>query len=56
MNMHLKEIGDQVVHPRRWSGFAWSMVLFAVLCAAGTTYLGVKLYQVTERPVGFNTH
>jgi hypothetical protein len=56
MNMHLREIGEQLTHPRRWSGFAWSMVLFVALCAVGTAVLGVKLYQVTERPVGFNTH
>jgi len=55
MNMHLKEIGEQVTHPRRWSGFAWSMVLFVLLCSVGTAVVGVKLYQVTNHPVGFNT-
>jgi len=56
MNTHLREIGEQVTHPRRWSGFAWAMVLFVALCSVGTAWVGVKLYQVTERPVGFNTH
>ena len=55
MNMHLKEIADQVAHPRRWSGFAWTVVAFVLLCAAGTAFVGVKLYQVTDREVGFNT-
>jgi len=55
MNMHLKEIGERA-HPRRWSGFAWSVVLLVILSAIGTAVVGVKLYQVTEREVGYNTH
>ena len=55
MNMHLKEIGERVAHPRRWSGFAWSVVLLVILCSIGTAVVGVKLYQVTDREVGFNT-
>ena len=55
MNMHLKEIGERA-HPRRWSGFAWSVVLLVILAAIGTAVVGVKLYQVTEREPGYNTH
>jgi len=55
MNMHLKDIGERA-NPRRWSGFVWSVVLLVMLCAVGTTLVGMKLYQVTDRQVGFNTH
>ena len=54
MNMHLKEIGERA-HPRRWSGFAWTMALFVLLCSIGTAVVGVKLYQVTGGEVGYNT-
>lgn len=54
MNMHLKEIGHHV-NPRHWSGFAWTVVALVVLCAIGTAIVGVKLYQVTDRQVLFNT-
>ena len=54
MNMHLKQVGERA-NPRHWSGFAWSMVLFVLLCSVGTAVVGVKLYQVTNHPVGFNT-
>ena len=54
MNMHLKEIAHHA-HPRHWNGFAWTVAVFVLLCAIGTAYVGVKLYQVTDREVGFNT-
>ena len=53
MNLHLKEIGERA-HPRRWSGFVWSVVAFVLLCSLGTAFVGVKLYQVTGQDVGFN--
>ena len=55
MNMHLKTIGERA-NPRRWSGFAWSVVLLVVACSIGTALVGVKLYQVTDRQVLYNTH
>jgi len=55
MNMHLKQVGERA-NPRHWSGFAWSIVALVLLCAVGTAVVGVKLYQVTDHPVGFNTH
>jgi hypothetical protein len=55
MNMHLKEMGERA-HPRHWSGFAWSMVLFVLLCSVGTALVGVKLYQVTDHEPGYSTH
>jgi hypothetical protein len=54
MNMHWKDIGERA-NPRRWSGFAWSVVAFVLLCSLGTAFVGVKLYQVTNQEVGFNT-
>ena len=54
MNMHLKEIGG-LANPRRWSGFAWTVVGFVLLCAVATAVVGVKLYQVTDQEVGYNT-
>jgi hypothetical protein len=54
MNMHLKDLGHHA-NPRRWSGFVWSIVLLVALCSIGTAYVGVKLYQVTDREVGYNT-
>jgi hypothetical protein len=53
MNVHWKEIGEHA-NPRRWSGFAWSVVLLVILCSVGTTLVGVKLYQATDGQVGFN--
>jgi hypothetical protein len=55
MDMHLKDVGERA-NPRHWSGFTWTVVAFALLCAIGTAVVGVKLYQVTDHPVGFNTH
>jgi hypothetical protein len=55
MNIHWKEMGERA-NPRHWSGFAWSVVLLVLLCGVGTAVVGVKLYQVTDHPVGFNTH
>ena len=54
MNMHLREIGERA-NPRRWSGFAWTMVLFVLVLSIGTAVVGVKLYQVTGGEVGYNT-
>jgi hypothetical protein len=54
MNMHLKEIGHHA-NPRHWSGFTWTIAIFVLLCAVGTAVVGVKLYRVTDREVGFNT-
>ena len=53
-DLHLKEMAEHA-HPRHWSGFVWTVVLFVALCSIGTAYVGVKLYQVTDREVGFNT-
>jgi UPF0716 family protein affecting phage T7 exclusion len=55
MNMHLKEIGG-LANPRRWSGFAWTVVLFVLVLSIGTAVVGVKLYEVTDREVLYNTH
>ena len=55
MNLHLKEIGG-FANPRRWSGFAWTMVLFVLVCSIATAVVGVKLYEVTDHEVGYNTH
>jgi len=52
--MHLKDLGHHA-NPRHWSGFVWSVVLLVALCSIGTAYVGVKLYQVTDREVGYNT-
>ena len=54
MDMHWKHIGERA-NPRRWSGFVWSVVAFVLLCSLGTAFVGVKLYQVTNQEVGFNT-
>jgi hypothetical protein len=54
MNMHLKEIGERA-NPRHWSGFGWTVALFVLLCSIGTAVVGVKLYQVTDQEVGYNT-
>ena len=54
MNLHLREIGERA-NPRRWSGFAWTMVLFVLVLAIGTAVVGVQLYEVTDREVGYNT-
>ena len=54
MNMHLKEIGG-LAKPRRWTGFAWTVALFVLVLAIGTAVVGVKLYEVTDREVGYNT-
>ena len=53
--MHLKDLGHHA-NPRHWSGFVWSIVLAVLVASIGTAYVGVKLYQVTDREVGFNTH
>jgi hypothetical protein len=55
MNVHWKQIGERA-NPRRWSGFAWSVVVLVILCSIGTTVVGFKLYQVTDRQVLYNTH
>ena len=61
MNMHWKEfhwkeLGDRMVHPRRWSGMAWSVVLLVLACSIGTAVVGVKLVQIADRQaVSFNT-
>ena len=55
MNMHLKEIGHHV-NPRHWSGFTWSIALLVLVCAIGTTVVGVKLVKMADRQqVEFNT-
>ena len=54
MNLHLREIGERA-NPRRWSGFAWTVFLLVLACSIGTAVVGVKLYQVTDQEVGYNT-
>ena len=53
MNMHLKEIGERA-NPRHWSGFAWTVALLVLVVSIGTAVVGVKLYEVTDREVGYN--
>ena len=55
MNLHLREIGERA-NPRRWSGFAWTVVLLVLACSIATAVVGVKLYEVTDHEVGYNTH
>ena len=59
MNVHLKDVHwkemAEHAHPRHWSGFTWTVLAFVLACAIGTAWVGVKLYQVTDRTVLFNT-
>lgn len=56
MNLHWKEIGERVAHPRKWSGMTWTVVLMVVACSIGTAILGAKLVQIADRQaVEFNT-
>jgi hypothetical protein len=56
MHMHWKEMGERVVHPRKWSGMAWTVVAMVLLCSIGTAVVGVKLVQMADRQsVSFNT-
>ena len=56
MDVHWKEIGDRVTHPRKWSGMTWTVVLMVVACSIGTALVGFKLVQIADRQsVEFNT-
>ena len=56
MNVHLKEFGDRMVHPGKWSGMTWAVVAMVVLSAIGTAVVGVKLVQIADRQtVLYNT-
>jgi hypothetical protein len=56
MNVHWKDFGDRVTHPRKWSGMTWAVVLLVVACALGTGIAGFKLVQIADRQsVEFNT-
>ncbi len=46
MNVQWKQLGERA-RPRHWSGFVWSMLLFVILAALGTAFVGFKLYQAT---------
>lgn len=53
MNVQWKQLGERA-KPRYWSGFVWSMLLFVILAAMGTAFVGFKLYQATGGDVGFS--
>ena len=56
MNVHWKEFGDRVVHPRKWSGMTWTVVLMVLACALGTGVVGFKLVEIADRQSAeFNT-
>ena len=37
------------MHPRHWTGVAWTAVVMVMLCALGTAIVGVKLVQIADR-------
>ena len=56
MNVQWKEVGDRVMHPRKWSGMAWTVVVMVLLCSISTAIVGVKLVRIADRQaVSFNT-
>ena len=56
MDMHWKEMGERLAHPRKWSGMTWTAVAMVLLCSIGTVVVGVKLVQIADRhAVSFNT-
>jgi hypothetical protein len=56
MNLHWKEFGERALHPRKWSGMAWAVVVMVLVSAVATTVVGVKLVQIADRQtVVYNT-
>jgi hypothetical protein len=56
MDLHWKEVGERMVHPRKWSRMAWAVVAMVLLCSIGTAVVGVKLVQIADRQsASFNT-
>jgi UPF0716 family protein affecting phage T7 exclusion len=56
MNLHWKEFGERALHPRKWSGMAWTVVLMVILCSVATAVVGVKLVRMADRQtVSFST-
>jgi hypothetical protein len=56
MNLHWKQFGERALHPRKWSGMAWTVVLMVMLCSVATAVVGVKLVRMADRQtVSFST-